>query len=110
MRQHKVSLDKFEDHYNYLYSIQSESVKTNKQYRTALKKFMWLCIDRELTELQKSILLEYYIDGKSMQQIADKRGVNIGTISKHIKAAKNRVNNRFDYFYEIYKICQMCEG
>ena len=106
MRKRKVSLDEWEDHYNYVYSIKSGNNETNERYRTALKKFMWLCIDKELTKLQKDILLAYYIDGKDMQYIADEYQVHISTISRHIKTAKNRINDRFDYFYEIYKICK----
>lgn len=105
MRKRKLSLDQYENYYNYLYYSQNHEVNPTDQYRNSLKKFISLCIDTELTQIQKEILQEYIVNGKLMREIATERGIGISVVSRHVEKAKEAIRKRFVFFEAIYKIC-----
>lgn len=54
----------------------------------------------ELTDCQRRYLHDYYHDVMTMQQIADRRGVNIATVSRTLRRARNRLRRVLQYYIE----------
>lgn len=50
-----------------------------------LRECMMLAIEQELNPRQKTILTMYYLDGKTMDDIAVELGVNKSTVSRSVK-------------------------
>lgn len=62
-----------------------------------LKRKMRLAIREELTPLQLMYMTEYYIDGRTMGQIAIRHNVNRSTVSRGIHRAHNRIRKVLKY-------------
>ena len=56
-------------------------------------------MENELTERQSVCLRYKYISGKSQQEIAKTLKLSQPTVSRHISAAKDIVNNNLKYCY-----------
>ena len=54
-------------------------------------------IDNELKPKQKEFLLEYYVGNKKLEQIALENEINISTVSRAIKKARQTIANRLQY-------------
>ena len=65
--------------------------------RIAIKKVLPLIIDRELTERQRICLNYRYVSNKSQNEIAELLKLSQPTVSRHINAAKDIVNNKLQY-------------
>ena len=52
----------------------------------------------ELTPCQKRYMLLYYRDLHTMQEIADFYGVNVGTVSRTLTRARNRLRRVIRYY------------
>mgnify|MGYP002626882745 CR=1 FL=1 len=55
----------------------------------------WNC---ELTDTQRRYLLHYYQDAMTMQEIASRYGVNIATVSRTLKRARQRLRRVLQYY------------
>lgn len=54
-------------------------------------------IDNELTDIQKEILIAYYFQNQTMEQIARARGVCRSTVCRTLHRAENRVRRCLRY-------------
>jgi RNA polymerase sigma factor (sigma-70 family) len=48
-------------------------------------------IEKELTGTQKCYIIKYYIDGKTIREIADEYGVYPSTVSRTVNRAKAKI-------------------
>ncbi len=71
---------------------------TNKKTIEKMKSVLYTAIEFELTDRQKDCLIKYYVEGKKMKQIASELNVTPSTVTRHIKAAKSRLNHLVNYF------------
>lgn len=74
--------------------LQFEKWNTNEpeaEFVYHAKKCVMLAIEKELTERQRLFFTMYFVDGKTMQQIADEIGVSKPTVSKTVSAAKKKL-------------------
>ena len=62
-----------------------------------LKRKMRLAIKEELTPCQLMYMTEYYIDGRTMGQIAIRHNVNRSTVSRGIHRAHERIRKVLKY-------------
>ena len=67
--------------------------------RKAFSVILPIIMKQELTERQNICLRYHYVMGKSQQEIADILKLSQPTVSRHINAAKNIVNNKLCYCY-----------
>lgn len=51
-----------------------------------------------LTPVQRSYMQEYYVNCKTMRQIAEEYGVNIGTVSRTLSRARNRLRYTLKFY------------
>ena len=107
MRHKQLQLDINEYYYNYEDYRHNNNENTNAQYLRCLKACLKIAMEKEITPYQKEVLEEYYYQNKMMLEIAKERGVNISTISRQIKQAKEIIRSKLEYFEAIYKICKM---
>lgn len=70
---------------------------TNRRQIQAALRFLEHAIKTELTDRQRTILLLYYSDKLTMQQIADRLGLTRGTVCKHIHKATARLQRTAKY-------------
>jgi len=56
-----------------------------------MKKALHEAIREDLTERQQEMIIMYFFDGMSMQQIADELGVTKQNVSKTIKRGLDRI-------------------
>ena len=54
-------------------------------------------IDQELTELQRRTVEGYYLEKKSMSELAQERGVNRSTVCRTIQRAERRMRRCLRY-------------
>ncbi len=54
-------------------------------------------VNQELTEFQRQTLVAYHIQGKSVPQIAQERGVNKSTVFRTLRRAENRLRRYLRY-------------
>ena len=54
-------------------------------------------MDRELTARQRQLIEGYYLDRKSMTQLARELGVNKSTVSRTIQRAETRLRRYTQY-------------
>lgn len=54
-------------------------------------------IDNELTPKQREILIAYYFENKTMDQIAKDRGINKSTVCRTLNRAENRCRRCLRY-------------
>ena len=54
-------------------------------------------ICEELTDRQREYIKHYYIDGKSMSDIAREKGVCVSTVSRTLERARNRLRRCLRY-------------
>ena len=65
---------------------------TNTQYIMYLKRQLCKAIDEVLTEQQKRAVTGYYLEGKSITEIAREQGVNRSTVSRNLKRGITRLS------------------
>ncbi|MBE6928551.1 MAG: sigma-70 family RNA polymerase sigma factor [Ruminococcaceae bacterium] len=61
------------------------------------KRRMLAVIERELTELQRHLLMAVYFEGKSQVQLAKERGVCRSTICRTLHRAEDRLQRFLRY-------------
>ena len=54
-------------------------------------------IREELTQIQREVLLAYYIQNQTIPQIAEHRGVNKSTVSRTLKRAEGKLRRYLRY-------------
>ena len=54
-------------------------------------------IREELTEIQRQILLAYYMDNQTIPQIAEERGVHKSTVSRTLHRAEGKLRRYLRY-------------
>lgn len=58
-------------------------------------------LDKELTPRQKQMVTMYYIEGRSMRQIAAEVGVNPSTVTRTLQVARAKLEVAFGYCKKI---------
>ena len=86
---------------NYYYSGDYDSIGFDRERacRKAVSAVLPLIMKNELTERQYICLKYKYVSGKDQKEIAKLLSVSQPTVSRHINAAKDIVNNELKYCY-----------
>ena len=92
-------MDFIEDYYYETESYNSSGFDRERAQKKAFSAVLPLIMKNELTERQSVCLKYKYISGKSQQEIADLLHLSQPTVSRHINAAKDIVNNKLKYCY-----------
>ncbi len=71
----------------------------NENNRERMKLILSRAIGRELTQAQRDCLTDYYLLGKKQKEIAKQRGLSASTVCRHIKAARRKLHNIADYYF-----------
>lgn len=74
------------------------SGNNNKNEIQRMKTFVCKAMENEVTHRQKQCLCEYYLNGKSMKQIAVELNIHPSAVSRHIKRGINNIRKRLIYF------------
>ena len=96
MRHKKISITERNSHmlcYN-----DFEDVEDNSREVERMKKILHKAISGELTDKQRYCLCEYYLNGRSMKNIATDLNVNPSTVTRHIQNAKRRLRRVASYY------------
>ena len=70
---------------------------TNTKQVSYLKSQLKKAMDTELTDRQRTILSDFYFDGKTVTEISDELGVNKSTVSIHLKRSKEKLHTVLSY-------------
>lgn len=62
-----------------------------------LGKHVRTCMSEELTERQRELIELYYLEGRSMSEIAKMLGVCPSTVSRTVKRGRERIRKFFRY-------------
>lgn len=81
-----------------LFMNQHLGSSNNCETRNAMKKILSKAIMTELTDKQRVCIVEHYINDRKEKDIALELGVNISTVSRHIKAGRNKLRNIAQYY------------
>ncbi len=84
------------DYLAYEYYIKSDKQSYNP--KESMIRFLKKAINIALTEKQKMYFTEYFLNGKSVNEIAFETGRDKSTVSREISRAKNRIR-RFAPLY-----------
>ena len=84
----------------YMRQISNES--TNSSQISRLKRNLIRCIQEDVTERQRTVLLMYYSQGMNMREIGEELGVDKSTVSRTIKRGEKRLQRCLRYGAEAY--------
>ena len=74
------------------------SGEDNSKDRRKMMDLLMKTVHNELTDQQRFCLIEYYIHGRKMKDIAKTLNVNPSGVSRHIQRAKKRIKHITDYY------------
>ncbi len=72
--------------------------ETNASEINKMKRILSKAIRVELTENQRFCLIEYYIHGRKMKDIAESLSLNPSTVTRHIRMAKDKLRHIASYY------------
>ena len=70
---------------------------TNRRELEEAARLLRIAIQNELTDRQRACLTLYYMEGNTMQEIAERLGTTRGNVSKRIKKAVERLRRALRY-------------
>lgn len=70
---------------------------TNRALLLEAERLLRRAVQNELTDRQRTCLLLYYGERRTMQEIAAALGLTRGTVSKHIRKATDRLHRALQY-------------
>ena len=82
-----------------LFNNNNEEAETNAETRRLAKKAMKKVIEEQLTARQKQVLVLYYFNEIDMPTIAKMLDVNVSTVSRTLKYARNKLLNYLKYYF-----------
>ena len=84
--------------YDALYRPAQEGAhSTNQRELEEAARLLRIAIQNELTDRQRACLTLYYMEGNTMQEIAERLGTTRGNVSKRIKKAVERLRRALRY-------------
>lgn len=78
----------------------SEDGASNDYKMRILKNALKMVIEDELTSRQREFLMLYYYQNLTMEQVGQRCGVHKSTVSRLIKAAKQKIEKQLRYIME----------
>lgn len=75
---------------------------TNSNEISRLKRNLVMCLNEDVTERQRTVLLMYYGEGKNMREIGEHLGIDKSTVSRTIKRGERRLLKCLRYGAETY--------
>lgn len=72
--------------------------ETSTRDKAKMKHILQKAIVNELTDTQRLCLIEHYINGKKMKDIAKMLSLNPSTVSRHISRAKEKLRHIASYY------------
>ena len=60
-------------------------------------KRAWRVIEEELSEIQREVLLGYYLNSRTIPELAEERGVNKSTVCRTLHRAEARLRRYLKY-------------
>ena len=67
--------------------------------RKIAKKALREVVSEELTSRQKQFIVLYYYENTKMADIAEICGVNVSTVSRTLRRARNNILDRIKYYF-----------
>lgn len=89
----RTSFLSFDEMDNYLGKVDSihNNAETNSDMLKRSKITLRRAINNGLTQRQRDCIEKHYFENKSLLEIGDELGIDKSTVSRHIKAAKRRI-------------------
>lgn len=72
----------------------------NETDHTKIKRMLMNVIRGELTENQQKMIMMYYFNRMTMQEIADDTGVTVQAVSATLSRARNRIYRVLKYYFD----------
>lgn len=72
--------------------------QTNEEARNKMKRILYSALQSELTDKQRTCLVEHYLNGKKEKDIALEQNINPSTVSRHISKAKEKLKHIASYY------------
>jgi RNA polymerase sigma-70 factor (ECF subfamily) len=82
-----------------LFNNNDQEAESNAEIRRLAKKAMKKVIEEQLTARQKQVLVLYYFNEIDMPTIAKMLDVNVSTVSRTLKYARNKLLNYLKYYF-----------
>lgn len=82
-----------------LFNNNNQEAESNAEIRRLAKKAMKKVIEEQLTARQKQVLVLYYFNEIDMPTIAKMLDVNVSTVSRTLKYARNKLLNYLKYYF-----------
>jgi len=93
-----IPADKFAFDRASLLAYHSASSSEDKSKKQKMLSIAMKAMDKELTETQRFCIVEHYINGRKMKDIAASLSVNPSTVTRHIQRAKRKLQNIASYY------------
>ena len=97
MRVRMVHLDDKNTDYFSLHQIK-DGTDSNRSELKRKAIFLKMLIANELTDMQRICATAYWLEGEKQKDIASHLGLHKSTVSRHIKAAKKKLQNVAQYY------------
>ncbi len=80
------------------YLAYMSSGETNISEKAKMRNILNKAIQKELTDNQRICLVEYYVSGMKMKDIAQMLSLNPSTVSRHIRKACEKLRHIASYY------------
>ena len=86
-------------HYTKLYENSSENTNTNSEKLKIAKKALKKVVEEQLSTRQKQVIVLYYYKKLDMPEIARLLSVNVSTISRTLKRARQNIIKYLKFYF-----------
>lgn len=80
-----------------VYMDQMSEMSTNSADLTRLKRNLLMALEEDITPRQREVLMLYYSQRKTMQEIGETLGVNKSTVCRTLQRAERRLHRLLRY-------------
>ena len=89
----RYDMQDYADYRSYLLSLGEDNSRSRSRLMANLRRALM----DELTPRQRQMVAMYFVEGRTMTEIARKLGVNVSTVSRTIRRGKDRLRKCLRY-------------
>lgn len=95
----KVTLDGFSEQLLSLRNYQERNACDNREQLQRIARLLRPAMESELNATQRDMVIKYYFDGLTMQQISTLYGVNRSTVSRYLSRSRRRLERALKFTF-----------
>lgn len=95
----RVTFGSFQDQLLSLRMYEEQNAQDNREKLNRIGRLIQPAMESELNEKQRDIMMKYYFNGMTMQEISDVYGINRSTVSRYLTRARRKLERVLRYTF-----------